>query len=213
MVSCRIKPLERLLNCFVDCLDLCRIGRNQVERRSDRNGERLIQALIQAIGIVSRFLQERSRRFWVLEAVAPLFTDVADECIERHVHDFLGRKEIRQDRSRRLAELIRKELLLAVEQRELAELQKDVRKHVRLFLGQGLGQVQTMPCQSLQSKELVSTPRLVRDSADACEIRKDEGVNEIVLAEVDEGLLVIRDGLGIQATRRSAEGGEPLMGG
>lgn len=95
LASCRIKPLERLLNRFVERLDLCRIGRNQVERRSDRNGERLIQALVQAIGIASRFLQERSRRFRVLETVAPLFTDVADECIERHVHDFLSRKEIR----------------------------------------------------------------------------------------------------------------------
>lgn len=95
LVSYSIKPLERILNRFVNRFDLCRIGRNQVERRSDRNGERLIQELVQAIGIASRFLQERSRRFWVLEAVAPLFTDVADERIERHVHDFLCRKEIR----------------------------------------------------------------------------------------------------------------------
>ena len=149
MVSCRIKPLERLRNCFVDRLDLCRIGRNQVERRSNRDGERFIQALVQAIGIASSFLQERSRRFQVLEATAPLFIDVGDECIERHVHDFLCRKEIRQDRSRHLIEPIRKGLLLAVEQRELAEFQKDVRKHVRLFLGQGLGQVQTMSRQLL----------------------------------------------------------------
>ena len=73
--------------------------------------------------------------------------------------------------------------------------------------------MQTMPRQSLQSKKLASVPRLVSDSADACEIRKDEGVNEIVLAKVDEGLLVIRNGLGIQAIHCSAEGGERFMGG
>ena len=77
---------------------------------------------------------EGSRRFGVFEMVASLFANVADECIERHIHDFLRRKEIRQDRRRRFDEPIGKGLLLVVEQRELAELQEDVREHIRLFL-------------------------------------------------------------------------------
>lgn len=199
LVSVGVKPLERFLDGLVHGLDLARVSRDQREGRRDGDGQRLIQALVQTVGIACRLLQQGGGVLRVGESVVPLLADVADEVFRRHLDDLLRGEEVREDGSRSRAETVGKGLSIALEQRELAELEEDVGEHVGLLPCESLGQMAAVARQTLQSKELAAPPGLCRDPVDTGEVSDDERIDEIVLAEVDEGLLVVLHHLRIQA--------------
>ena len=205
LVSVWVKTLERFLDGLVHGLDLARIRRDQREGGRDGDGQRLVQALVQAVGVACRLLQQGGRVLRVGEPVVTLLADVADEVFRRHLNNLLRGEEIREDGSRSRAEAVGKGLFIALEQRELAELEEDVGEHVGLLSCESLGQMAAVARQPLQCKELAAPPRLCRDPVDTSEVSDDECIDEIVLAEIDEGLLVVLHHLRIQAINLRVE--------
>ena len=141
-----------------------------------------------------------------------LFADVTDEGFCRHFNDFFRREKVGQYRGCRSPKAIGKGLIFLIEQRKLAELEENIRKHVGFFACERFGQMQAMPGQSLQSKELAATPRIGSNPVGTSEIGDDKSIDIVVLAEVNKGLLVVLDGLWIQAVYRSVERSEDFTG-
>ena len=194
-----VEALYGSLDCGVYGLKLFFKGADAVEGTADRNGQWLVKALVQPVGVLCGLLEQISGLFRVGDPPTAFGTDKSNQLIYGCVHNVFCGEVVRQDGFGRGAILVRERMLVFIEHGKFAELKENVVQHVGLLPGDAFRDMEPVPGKPLEGKVLCAPPGFRMDAPYPCKISNDKGVNAVVLVKGVKGFLILLYLIGVEA--------------
>ena len=212
-----VKALYGSLDCGVYGLKFFFEGADAVEGTANRNGQWLVKALVQPIGVLCGLLEQISGLFRVSDPPTAFGADKSSQFIYGCVQNVFCGEAVRQDGFGRGAILVRERMLVFVKHGKFAELKENVVQHVELLPGDAFHDMEPVPGKPLEGKALCAPPGFGMDAPDPCKISNDKGVNTVVLVKGVKGFLILLYLIGIEAVdlcrkRNQLFGGGQVIG-
>ena len=194
-----IKALYGPLDGAIDGLKLFFKGADAVEGTANRNGQWLVKALVQPVGVLCGLLEQISGLFRVGDPPTAFGADKSNQLIYGCVHNVFCGEVVRQDCFGRGAILVRERMLVFIEHGKFAELKENVVQHVGLLPGDAFRDMEPVPGKPLEGKVLCAPPGFRMDAPYPCKISNDKGVNAVVLVKGVKGFLILLYLIGVEA--------------
>ena len=208
-----IKALYGPLDGAIDGLKLFFKGADAVEGTANRNGQWLVKALVQPVGVLCGLLEQISGLFRVGDPPTAFGADESYQIIHGRVHDVLRGKVVRQDCFCCGAIFVREGMLILVEHGKFAELKENVVQHVGLLPGDAFRDMEPVPGKPLEGKVLCAPPGFGMDAPDPCKISDDERINAVIFVKGVKGLLVLFNLIRVKAVDLSGKRSQLFGGG
>lgn len=194
-----VKALYCSLDCGVYGLKFFFESADAVEGTANRNGQWLVKALVQPVGVLCGLLEQISGLFRVGDPPTAFGADKSNQLIYGCVHNVFCGKVVRQDCFGRGAILVRERMLVFLEHGKFAELKENVVQHVGLLPGDAFRDMEPVPGKPLEGKVLCASPGFGMDAPYPCKISDDKGINAVILVKGVERLLVLLYLIGVEA--------------
>ena len=194
-----VKALYGSLDCGVYGLKFFFKGADAVEGTANRNGQWLVKALVQPVGVLCGLLEQISGLFRVGDPPTAFGADKSNQLIYGCVHNVFCGKVVRQDCFGRGAILVRERMLVFIEHGKFAELKENVVQHVGLLPGDAFRDMEPVPGKPLEGEVLCAPPGFRMDAPYPCKISNDKGVNAVVLVKGVKGFLILLYLIGVEA--------------
>lgn len=208
-----VKPFYGPLDCGVYGLKFFFKGADAVEGTANRNGQWLVKALVQPVGVLCSLLQQISGLFRVGDPPTAFGADESYQIIHGRVHNVLRGEVVRQDGFGRGAILVRERMLVFLEHGKFAELKENVVQHVGLLPGDAFRDMEPVPGKPLECKVLCAPPGFRMYAPYPCKISNDKGVNAVVLVKGVKGFLILLYLIGVEAVDLCGKRGQLFGGG